>query len=194
MGKTKKNLCQSLLMYTHQHPQKDDDFFDLLLQNKIKTKVYTPRVLTNTPKQMNTTTLPHRHPPPHSLDVYVYVTNTRETKYNIRYKYTLLDTTKQNAANRAPPPQRTHTRYSHTLKGENTQTTHPPSLPSPAHPSALTSSTLLTSALCPRSSSATSLWPCCAAWWRGVLLRCGGSSSTHRQTGQAPRACVCVGE
>ena len=62
---------------------KDDDFFGLLLQNKIETKVYTPRVLTNTPKQINTTTLPHRHPPPHSLDVYVYVTNTRETKYNI---------------------------------------------------------------------------------------------------------------
>jgi hypothetical protein len=60
----------------------------------------------------------------------------------------------------------------------------------PAHPSALTPLTLLTSALCPRSSSATSLWPSCAAKWRGVFSDCGSSSSTHRQTGQAP--CVCV--
>ena len=78
---------------------------------------------------MNTTTLPHRHAPPTSLDVYVYMTNTRETKYNIRYKNTLLDTHKTKCNNRAPPPQHTHTRYSHTLKEKTLPTplrrTHP---------------------------------------------------------------------
>ena len=54
------------------------------------------------------------------------MTNTRETKYNIRYKYTLLDIHKTKCNNRAPPPQHTHTRYSHTLKEKKPYKTPPP--------------------------------------------------------------------